>query len=346
MNVLNTTRIVLLGKTGVGKSSLANNIFGEAKFQIHHFNDFTMHCSLAETASVNGRSLTLIDTPGFFDPGRSEEDMKPEFLRCITECSPGPHAFLIVLKVEKFTEQEQAVITQMCEYFSENALRYAVVVFTHGDQLPEGQKIEEFVSHSEGLSDLVKQCGGRCHVVDNKYWKNNQQGEYRSNQFQVAELLKTIEKMTEANEGRYYTNEMLQKCEKQIQEEEDRIKQSSPNMSQEAIREQAKRNVFKKQVDKAPRTWIRGLVIVGLLTAVLAVLINLKCAKLPKEVQNDKGPIAKAVEVAAEGTVERASTVEQVAEVLITPVKVVLKTSEAVINKLNALSERMYNLFE
>ncbi|XP_074518482.1 GTPase IMAP family member 7-like, partial [Halichoeres trimaculatus] len=160
-----TQRILLLGKPGVGKSSLANTIFGETVFQINHLNGPKGQCTRAETRSINGRSLTLIDAPGFFDTGRSEEEIQPEMVRCITECAPGPHALLIVLKVEKFTEHEQAVVTKILEWFSEEVLIYAVVVFTHGDQLPDGMKIQEYIGQSEGLSDLLKRCGGRCHVV-------------------------------------------------------------------------------------------------------------------------------------------------------------------------------------
>ncbi|XP_054483214.1 uncharacterized protein LOC129116239, partial [Anoplopoma fimbria] len=284
--VPNTLRIVLLGKTGVGKSSLANNIFGEAIFKINNFNDLERHCTTPETKYANGRSITLIDTPGFFDQGRSEEKMKPEIVRCITECAPGPHAFLIVLKVEKFTEHEKAVITQMCEDFSENALNYAVIVFTHGDQLPEGMKMEEYVEESKGLSDLLKKCGGRCHVVDNKYWKNSQEV-YRSNQFQVAELLNTIDKMVRENNGGFYTDEKLKEVERKILEEEELIRRSSGNMSQEETRKQAKSNVFKKQVDDAAPTRRRVLmkfaVIAGLFAIVSALLINSKFVKVLKK---------------------------------------------------------------
>ncbi|KAI3375699.1 hypothetical protein L3Q82_004009 [Scortum barcoo] len=134
------------------------------------------------------------DQPG---QQRSEEQPEPEIVRSITECAraSGPHVFLIVLKVEKFTEHEQAVISEISRYFSENVLKYAVIVFTHGDELSEGMKIEEFVSQNKNLSDLVKKCSGRCHVIDNKRWKNRQQNEYRSNLFQVEELLNTIDKM-------------------------------------------------------------------------------------------------------------------------------------------------------
>uniref|UniRef100_A0A3Q3J7R4 AIG1-type G domain-containing protein n=1 Tax=Monopterus albus TaxID=43700 RepID=A0A3Q3J7R4_MONAL len=270
----NTRRVVLLGKSGTGKTSLANTIFGETTFNINHSPKSGPSTCQARTNSVNGRSITLIDTPGSCHRDRSEDEVRPELMSCITECAPGPHAFLIVLKVERFTEQEQAFITQMVEDFSEDALAYAAVVFTHGDQLPEGMKIEEFVGQNEGLTNILNKCGGRCHVIDNKYWKNSQQDEYRSNKFQVKELLNTIEKMVENNKG-YYTNKMLQAVESEIQKEEESIRRSSANMTQEEIRKQAQINVFSKRVDKAPQRWIQhflGLaVVVGVLAAISAV---------------------------------------------------------------------------
>ncbi|KAJ8286103.1 hypothetical protein GJAV_G00034590 [Gymnothorax javanicus] len=241
--VSTTRRLVLLGKTGSGKSSLANTIFGEELFLTYDSpNSGTRECQ-AETKSVNRRSITVIDTPGFFDSERSEDELKSEIVRCITECAPGPHAFLIVLKVDKFTEHEQAVITKICQYFSEDALKYAVIVFTHGNQLPEGMKIEEFVSQNKNLRDLVRKCRGRCHVFDNKYWQNNLQNDYRNNQFQVEDLLNTIDKMVMENNGGYYINKMLKVVEEELQKEEELMRRSSGNMSAEEIREQAKAKV-------------------------------------------------------------------------------------------------------
>ncbi|KAG7221461.1 hypothetical protein INR49_017230 [Caranx melampygus] len=138
-----TKRIVLLGKTGSGKSSLANTIIGEEELFTTNDtpNSGTRKCQI-ETKSVSGRNISLIDTPGFFDSNRTEQDIKAEIMSCITECAPGPHAFLIVLKVDKFTEQEQDVINKILQYFSEDALRYAVIVFTHGNQLAEGRQFK------------------------------------------------------------------------------------------------------------------------------------------------------------------------------------------------------------
>ncbi|XP_059211567.1 GTPase IMAP family member 7-like [Centropristis striata] len=241
-----STRIVILGKTGAGKSSLANTIFEEKMFKTNNTaNSGTSTCQ-AVTKSVNGRTITLIDTPGFFDTKRSEEDMKAEIVRCITECAPGPHAFIIMLKVEKFTEHEKAVITTTSQYFSEEAFKYSIVVFSHGDELEDGTKIKEWVDQNADLSDLVKKCGSRCHVFDNKYWSKTPQDEYRNNKSQVKELLETIDAMTAANEESCFTNEMLQAWERRIQQEEERIKASGANMSQEEIRAQAKSRVFKR----------------------------------------------------------------------------------------------------
>ncbi|XP_037615514.1 GTPase IMAP family member 8-like [Sebastes umbrosus] len=276
MDMSNTLRIVILGKTGAGKSSLANTIFGEKLFRVDHtVNSGTRECR-AETKSVNGRSITLIDTPGFFDTYRSEEELKPEIVRCITECAPGPHVFLIVLKVEKVTEQEQAVINKIHQYFSEEVFKYATVVFTHGDQLFEGQTIEDFVRQNKLTSDLVNKCGGRCHVVDNKYWAKNQQDEYRTNQFQVEELLKRIDKTLLANNRSCYTNEMLQAVEKEIQKEKERIRQSSGNMSEEEIREQAKGRVSKRLSTK-----LAGIATGVLVGALLGVVLSGVVSSVP-----------------------------------------------------------------
>nr|XP_054604571.1 GTPase IMAP family member 5 [Nothobranchius furzeri] len=269
-----TVRIVLLGKSGNGKSSLANTFLGTPVFRVTLF-DNSKGFSQVETKCMNGKRLSLIDTPGLFDPGGSEKDTKPELTRCLLECAPGLHVFLIVLKVDKFTKQQQAVVSNIREYFSGDALKYAVVVFTHGDQLPEGMKIEEFVDQSEELKELVEKCGGRCHVFDCKYWKNNdQEDDYRSNQLQMAELLNTIDKILMENTGGYYTNTILKKVEREIQEEESLIQEASQDMSKEEIRELAKGHVLQKQLEGSRPSWIKiGLVVTGLLAAVSAVCI-------------------------------------------------------------------------
>ncbi|XP_037832504.1 GTPase IMAP family member 7-like [Kryptolebias marmoratus] len=210
-------RIVILGRSGAGKSTLVNTLFGANVCEPNHTAESgTSEC---QAVSVNGRSITLTDTPGFFNTGKCEEEMKSEIVKCIIECAPGPHVFIIVFKVEKFTEQNMEVIKKMTDYFSDEALKFTTVLFTHGDQLPEGMKIEQFVSQSEELSRIVKKCGNRCNVIDNRYWKNSEDV-YRSNKFQVKKLLDTIDKIIKENNERFYTHGMLKKVTRDLEQEQ------------------------------------------------------------------------------------------------------------------------------
>uniref|UniRef100_A0A3B3CHG3 AIG1-type G domain-containing protein n=1 Tax=Oryzias melastigma TaxID=30732 RepID=A0A3B3CHG3_ORYME len=203
-----TLRITLLGKTGVGKSSLGNTILGNDAFTVRKITMSERSICKAQNRCIHGRNITVVDTPGFFCTERSEEELKQEILRCTTECAPGPHAFLIVFKTEKFTEQEEEVITKIEEYFSAEVFQFCIIIFTHGDELTDNTRIETYISQNKRLSSLLEKCGGRCHVVDNKYWSQNQQDEYRNNQKQVEGLIQMIEELvTQVGVG-CYTTEM------------------------------------------------------------------------------------------------------------------------------------------
>lgn len=139
-------------------------------------------------------------------------------------------------------------VRRITKTFGKDVLRYAVVLFTHGDNLNKGQTIEEFVSKNSELQQLVDKCGGRCHVIDNKYWNHQKRG-YRSNRVQVENLLNTIEVMVKRNGGERYTNEMLKSVRREVQETEDEInRESNGRLSEDQIRDEAENRVHTRLI--------------------------------------------------------------------------------------------------
>lgn len=171
----------------------------------------TSECDKAR-GTVDGRKVAVIDTPGMYDTNYKEAEVIRKLKECISLSAPGPHVFLIVINLIKFTMEEQKTVELLQMVFGDKAIDYTMVLFTNGDRLGN-TKIEDFFGKSHQLSLLITKCNRRYHVFNNTV----------PNHSQASELLGKIVGMVSANGGLFYTNEMFQEAERAIQEQTEKI---------------------------------------------------------------------------------------------------------------------------
>ncbi|XP_035281466.1 LOW QUALITY PROTEIN: trichohyalin [Anguilla anguilla] len=219
---LSELRLVLLGESWASNSSAGNSILGEME-------------AVAEEGAVRrgqaaGRRVSLVEVTGsrWHLGGEAVGDA----LREAAQCSPGPHAFLLVIPAYlSFTASYGRAVRRHMAALGERAWRHTLVLFTWAEAL--GESVEQHVLRSEGLRRLVHRCGNRYHTLHS--WRNAGQ---------VSLLLEKVEEMVAENRGGFY-------CWGASEEEENKDEEEAELEEEE---EEAEGRVELEKLTEADRT--------------------------------------------------------------------------------------------
>lgn len=138
-----------------------------------------------------------------------------EIKNCLLKTSPGPHAILLCVPMERFTDESIKTLDFFVGNFGPKLYQYVVVVFTHldewkddqedlGIEKPDPEKYIETLQYD--LRDfLLKSYNTYC------FFDNDLDS---ADDSQVRYLLKIIESNVNRNNNHCFTNDSYEKVEK------------------------------------------------------------------------------------------------------------------------------------
>ncbi|XP_067258634.1 GTPase IMAP family member 8-like [Chanodichthys erythropterus] len=227
-------RIVLIGKSEAGKSSIGNVILGREAFKESRTRE-----SEIQRGRVEDRNISIIDTPGFFNTHLTDEEMKQQMMKSLDLSDPGPHVFLLVIRLDRFTEDVVKIVKKIHEHFGKDAFRFTMVLFTGREAMSKREWIEFRLDRK--TRELLSFCEEKCDVIIHKNKRDRKQ---------IASLLENIDEVVRKNGREHYIKEIYPKNSEtrttQDRKEKISLEEQITSQPEHLIRQKETENIVQK----------------------------------------------------------------------------------------------------